>query len=110
MRIFGDHDKRIQLTDPVPDSSTSEPAEASAREFPHSRESLAALRALVDSQKIRGTLRIRRETDSPMLLLAQIWSIEAKFHASIDYALEITGRSLDEVAYTALDTLEQMVP
>lgn len=70
------------------------------KDYPPAKQSLAAIRVLTD--KMRGTMRIRRGDYT--------WTIEATFHSSIDYELSVSGASLDEAAFVALDAVEQMVP
>lgn len=70
--------------------------------YPPARRSLQAIRTLVDTEKLRGTMAITRED--------WIWKIKATFHAAVDYEIEISGTSLDEVAFTTLDALQQMLP
>lgn len=99
MRIFGDRSESSGEAI-VPEDERAEP------EFPPARQSLHAIRTLVDTEKLRGTMRIVRGGRD----YAMVWRITASLHSSIDYELEVEGISLDEVAFTALDALQQMLP
>lgn len=74
--------------------------------YPPAARSLAAARKLV-GQRTRGIVKVtRRFVDAASLGL---WKVEAHLATGegIDYEVEITGDTLDEVAYALVDTLEK---
>lgn len=94
MTVYHGHESdKTSENDPVEDPG-----------YPPAGQSLKAIKALLGGMRGQVTIQRAKPTLSP-----GIWTGVAKFHLDIDIELEVDGRSLNEVIYALLDSVQMIV-
>jgi hypothetical protein len=105
-RRISDATTAVPPLDKTPLETPLEQPAAPPADVPPATESMEQVRRLVGAP-YRGSVKIVRRYASVGIAL---WKIEAALRQSSgpDYELEVEGASLDEVAFTLLEALQQL--